>query len=137
MSINARVQLFIAGVLGILFRGYDPSWLYLQSGDFAAFLAREIDRVGARVQSGDAPPPFRAQWLHQSDDEGFMIGLPGADFSQIAAVLSERFGPTEIAENVRGSQEGHYRREDISVHLTFFDGGGGVTIMCSQGRPKR
>ena len=134
MSINARVQLFIAGVVGIVFRGYNLSWLHLRSGDFAAFLAGEIARVGGRLRSTDAPPPFRAQWLHQSDDEGFMIGLPEAEFSQIASVLQERFGPTVITPMVSAGQEGRYHRKDVGLDLVFFSPGGSVTIMCTKGR---
>lgn len=134
MSISRRIQLFIVGILDVLFRGYNISWLHLHRGDFAAFLTQEVARVGGRVRSSKAPPPFQATWIHQSDDEGFMIGLPSAEFSQVVAVLGERFGPTEVAENLRGSLEGDYGPENIGIILRFFDGGGGVTIMCTKGR---
>jgi len=127
----------LASIIGVIFAGYKLSWLRLHSGDFAAFLTQEVDRFGGRALSSDPPTPLMTQWRHQSDDNGFTIGMPEADFSDVAALLERTYGPADIKTSVRGTPHGLYKPRDFGLFMRFFAEDGGVGIICSKGKPQR
>jgi hypothetical protein len=133
---NINMKGLLASIIGVIFAGYKLSWLRLHSGDFAAFLTQEIARFGGRALSSE-PPPLMAQWRHQSDDNGFTIGMPEADFSEVAALLEKTYGSVPITTSARGTPHGLYKPRDFGLYLRFFSEDGGVGIICSKGKPQR
>jgi len=123
-------------IIKIIFSRYSLTWLRVRSGDFAAVFVEEMTRLKSRFWSEDRPGPLMATWRFQSDADGFMVQLTGADFEQIRAMLKKLYGPAEVTESARGHIHGLYREQDIGLFIRFVDEGDAVLIMVAR-RPKR
>ena len=108
--------------------------LRTQSGDFPAFLTKEVARLGGHRRGTNELPMLTAHWSVQSDVNGFEVHLLGTRFIDVESLLHQAYGePSLLKTNEVGRPVGHYQATDIGVGIIFYGEKDGVGINCIRG----
>jgi hypothetical protein len=106
-----------------------------RSGDFGAFVVKEVTRYGGHTKTNPALPKLDVHWTIKRDDNGFQAFVTGASFASADAVMRQAFGTPKMSgvSSAIGQPYGTWGAVDIGVAIQLIGRPRGLEIVCVRG----
>jgi hypothetical protein len=127
--LNVHIILSAAFVIALLSGcGTTPK----HSGDFGAFLQRELIARGARIPSNAPALAITGVWTFSPDEYGFVAHLRADRFTELDNWFHSTFGEPKISvdRNDERQPQRVYSAEAVGVPVQYVREEGGVTVVC-------